>query len=711
MHGEQLLVIDRLEIPSRSTVERSDDPLGTAQAYSAIQLLQQSAARVRPTWRLTETNLDAAIRICHAVDGLPLGIELAMGWLSTLSLAEIADEVGASLDVLSDDRPGVADRHRSLRAVFDRSWELLSDSERDSLLPLTVFRDGFDRRAAGNVAHATPRTLRALVNKSWLQRATGGRLALHELLRQYAADCLSQLSAEEAVIRQQHSRYYRSWIRQQEAEIKSPAHEDVLARIDVELENIKTACEYAVVHSDFYDVADAVGGCGQFYRWTCRYREGADFFTNLVRRFQAAQQQMTFSETDPTATQTALLLEASLWIWTGTFVGFLSDWRQAEMLLQQAKEILARPELSGMDTRREQAWLALQLGYGRLYTRPDVAYRWFQTSSKLFGAVGDVWELGCARLAIGRAARDRRQLPEARQATAASLALFQATGNVKGVSQAHNTLASIALYELDFTSVISSIADGQASRSPIDLDGHAVSLYYLGETYFWSGEFAAAAETFSACVRLREELGMDFFKAHALVDLATVALHEGNAEDAVEKARSADAVMSKPGSAHGVAYATLFGAHIALSEGEYRRAEHLYQKLLAARWLPEGDSQRASCEAGFGIARMALGEHDDAGQHLTRALETAVNRRELPPALLALYGMADLFALRGESQRAGDLYALAASQPLATASRWFSQLGNQRSELREQVRPATWAIEDFWSTAAGYCNSIREYWL
>ena len=113
LHGEQLLVIDRLEIPSWSTLECSDDPLGTAQAYSAIQLLQHSATRVRPTWKLTETNLDAAVRICHAVDGMPLGIELAIGWLSTLSLAEIADEVDASLDVLNDDRPGVADRHRS----------------------------------------------------------------------------------------------------------------------------------------------------------------------------------------------------------------------------------------------------------------------------------------------------------------------------------------------------------------------------------------------------------------------------------------------------------------------------------------------------------------------------------------------------------------------------------------------------------------------
>ena len=161
---------------------------------------------------------------------------------------------------------------------------------------------------------------------------------------------------------------------------------------------------------------------------------------------------------------------------------------------------------------------------------------------------------------------------------------------------------------------------------------------------------------------------MHYFEAHAQLDLATVALHAGNTDDAVEKARLADAIMSKPGTAQGAAYATLFGAHIAVSEGEYRRAQHLYQNLLMAGRLPEGNSQRTICQAGFGIAVLAPGERDDARYHLTQALDAAVNRYEIPPALLALYGMADRSAAGGESQRAGES-ALAESQPLGAASR------------------------------------------
>ena len=61
------------------------------------------------------------------------------------------------------------DRQRSIRAVFDTSWTLLSDRERAILPMLSVFRGGFAREAAEFVAAATPRDLLGLVNKSWLQ--------------------------------------------------------------------------------------------------------------------------------------------------------------------------------------------------------------------------------------------------------------------------------------------------------------------------------------------------------------------------------------------------------------------------------------------------------------------------------------------------------------------------------------------------------------
>jgi predicted ATPase len=85
------------------------------------------------------------------------------------------------------------ERQRSMRAVFEWSWRLLSEQERAVLHQLSVFRGGFTREAAERIVGATFRMLTGLVHKSLLRWAEGGgrsagRYELHELLRAAAAD-------------------------------------------------------------------------------------------------------------------------------------------------------------------------------------------------------------------------------------------------------------------------------------------------------------------------------------------------------------------------------------------------------------------------------------------------------------------------------------------------------------------------------------------
>ena len=103
------------------------------------------------------------------------------------------------------DGVGVADwrdvppRQRSIRAVFDRSWNLLSEREREVFSALSVFRDGFTWWAAQQVSGASLRELMALMDKSLLQRTPAGRYEIHELLRRYAAEKLEQTPVASAV--------------------------------------------------------------------------------------------------------------------------------------------------------------------------------------------------------------------------------------------------------------------------------------------------------------------------------------------------------------------------------------------------------------------------------------------------------------------------------------------------------------------------------
>src|SRR5579859_3548165 len=176
--------------------------------YGAIKLFMRSAQRVQPEVSFQHNDLAHVTRICQLVQGMPLGILLAAAWVGTLSLAEIADEIGQTLDFLETAMRDMPVRHRSIRAVFDTSWNRLSDSERAVFMKLSVFRGGFTREAAQIVTGAPLRTLAALINKSMLRRDPTGRYDIHELLRQYAGQALDASPQDCTQTRDQHYRYY-----------------------------------------------------------------------------------------------------------------------------------------------------------------------------------------------------------------------------------------------------------------------------------------------------------------------------------------------------------------------------------------------------------------------------------------------------------------------------------------------------------------------
>src|SRR5207249_7677928 len=110
--------------------------------------------------------------ICRLVGGMPLGILLAAPWVEVLSLPEIAREIENNLSFLETAQRDVPERQRSMRAAFDYSWNLLSEAERDVFKKLSVFRGGFTRDAAQQVADAPLKVLMTLTNKSLLRRDT-----------------------------------------------------------------------------------------------------------------------------------------------------------------------------------------------------------------------------------------------------------------------------------------------------------------------------------------------------------------------------------------------------------------------------------------------------------------------------------------------------------------------------------------------------------
>jgi predicted ATPase/DNA-binding XRE family transcriptional regulator len=151
LQGEWVIELQGLPLPRAADGWKNGDQLAGFDDSAAVALFLQTARRTYAGFTLAPADRAAVARICRLVDGMPLGIELAAAWVRVLPLNEIADEIARTLDFLAASARDLPARHRSLRAVFEHSWNLLTDAERIVMRRLSVFRGGFSRAAAAAV--------------------------------------------------------------------------------------------------------------------------------------------------------------------------------------------------------------------------------------------------------------------------------------------------------------------------------------------------------------------------------------------------------------------------------------------------------------------------------------------------------------------------------------------------------------------------------
>lgn len=259
--------------------------LETALESAAARLFLQGARRARPSFELADDNLRTVFAICKQVDGMPLGILLAASWLGMLSPQEIHAEIERGVEFLETTLDDVPQRQRSLRAVFDYSWELLSEAERGTFMALSIFKGGFTREAAQHVTGASLLTLMTLVNKSLLRRdAESGRYTIHELVRQFAAAQLDASGQKEAVERL-HSEHYALWLASVDVDIKYERSLSILDQIDRDLENIRAGLFFAIDHMT-EDVDAYLEPLMQYFNRRTLWVAGEATFAEALRRYQ-----------------------------------------------------------------------------------------------------------------------------------------------------------------------------------------------------------------------------------------------------------------------------------------------------------------------------------------------------------------------------------------------------------------------------------------
>ncbi len=289
---EWALPLDGLMLPADSSTEAIIES-------EAAKLFIRHAERTVGTFTVSENASDIA-DVCRAVDGLPLGIELAASWLRVIPARQIASEVQRSFDFLSSSTRNLPTRHRSLRAVFESTWQLLSDVERTVLERLSIFRGTFTRDAASVVADASLPMLISLNDKSLVTRLNDTQYTLVEYIRNYVAEFRNKNDTFDAQIHDAHLNYYSRWLSGHTERLIGKDPHISMRAITAQQENIIGAWYWAVQRGDAEAIERMHIPLGRYWRNKGLYVCSMQFMESALARFSA--------ETHPTL-HPKLLLE------------------------------------------------------------------------------------------------------------------------------------------------------------------------------------------------------------------------------------------------------------------------------------------------------------------------------------------------------------------------------------------------------------------
>lgn len=260
------------------TLPEPNLPASQVANWPAVQLFESAARRIDPYFQINETNATTITTLCRHLAGMPLALEIAASWLKIYTLASLANRIETGISFLTATARDIPERHRSLRVIFEQSWQLLAPPARLAFARLTCFQGHFSLEAALTVADLDLETLSTLLEHTLIQRLENERYSLHPLLQQFARDHLDK----EDVVFEQHAAWYLGQVAQTAPQFASKTARSAVTLISQDLDNIRQAWQWAVNHQRADLLAAGLGGLESFYLFRGLYGEGRDYFGQAI---------------------------------------------------------------------------------------------------------------------------------------------------------------------------------------------------------------------------------------------------------------------------------------------------------------------------------------------------------------------------------------------------------------------------------------------
>nr|WP_026876803.1 BTAD domain-containing putative transcriptional regulator [Jiangella gansuensis] len=515
--GEAVWPVEPLALPTGH--DGADDLL----RFDAVRLFVDRARAARPGFTVTDTDAPTVARICRALDGMPLAIELAAARLRAMSVEQLAARLDDRFRLLTGGSRTALPRHQTLRAVVDWSWSLLPEPERVVLRRLAVFASGATAEAAARVCCDGADVLdelSSLSDKSLLAVDNDGeapRYRLLETIKAYGLERMGEVGELDAV-RRAHIGYLIELAETAEPHLHRHEQLSWLRRLRAEHDDITAALRGAAAAGDARNAVRLVAACGWYWWLSGHKSEGIELATQALA---------VPGPTDREARATACAVVTFL-ITTG--VGDLKD---AAEWVRQARELSAGIENPGPFLRFMPP-LSVILGAGDepLTSLADALAPLLEDP--------DPWFRAQARL-------NRAQMLSARDREAdvtQALAEFRAVGERWGISYALTTLADLHARRGELERAIEHYDEAIVALAEIGtVDDVVMMRSRLAQLRWLTGDRAGSAAEVERAEHDAEQVAWPDGLAIMALNRATLAIWAGDTTTAAQQLARAQALL------------------------------------------------------------------------------------------------------------------------------------------------------------------------
>ena len=534
-------------VPSLSLPDPEHE--GTAAAsdlmeYEAVKLFIDRAGAALPGFIFADRNAQVVAQICYRLDGIPLAIELATARVKVLTVEQISSRLDDRFRLLTGGIRSALPRQKTLRAMMDWSYNLLSEEERLLLNRLPVFAGGWSLSAVEGICagdgiegYEVLDLVGSLVDKSLVvveevsstEEGDGeARYSLLETVREYASEKLEESGGAEA-LRGHHADFFQELAQEAEPELHGPDHSVWLDRLEKELDNMRAALAWGKRREGREEgwMRTAVA---LWWFWFVRgyLSEGRKWLEGVVEENSGASVSLRSK---------ALFRGGSLSFSQG-------DYRQAAEMCEESLTLSRE-----IGDKLGVAWSLSILGTGSWFQGDEErAMGMVEESLALSREIGDKFGIAITLGFKGMAAQKKGDYRQASEMCEESLALFREIGYKGGIAAALRLLGGIALNEGDYER---GQALGEESlalcRETGSKPGVAFALLHLGRVAKYRGDYRQAAEMYEESLTLSQELGTKGEITECLEELGEVAVAQGQPDRGGRLFGAAEALREEMG--------------------------------------------------------------------------------------------------------------------------------------------------------------------